>query len=147
MNSKIFCLLFIFTCFAPRVMAHEGHNHDTPKTLNPLKGGTIKTFLVENSDGNKNINCFVEVVKSGKKDLKIYFFDKDQKSVSAKDFELVATVIPFKTKKSELLPVIDKEKFYQASYDKKNAHKYDLVLKFKGPKYCKADEEVTFIID
>lgn len=159
MKLKNAVLLLTLMCITGNVLSHEGHNHDAPKTLSPLKGGIIKPFNIESSNGKKDANCFVEVSKSGKKDLKIYFFDKDQKTVNSKDFELVVSAVPFIGMKSEmeskskvksnleLLTLQDKGKFYHTSYDKKNSHKYDLVLKFKGPEYCKTNEEITFTID
>lgn len=152
MKFSIFSLIAIISFYYYQTYAHEGHNHDAPKTLIALKGGTIKQFPVEGKDGKKGANCFVEVVKS-KMDLKIYFFDTTQKSVDAKDFQLNASAVPFlrnaKTKKenSVALNLEDKKNFYLTSFDKKGAHKFDLVLKFKGPDYCKTDEEVSFIID
>ncbi len=143
-------LLVVLNC--AQILAHEGHNHDAPKTLSPLKGGTIKQFPIEAKDGKKEQHCFVEVVKSGK-NLKIYFFDSAQKNVDAKDFELTAGALPFSRNmknadtKSILLTLEDKKTFYLTSFDKKNAHKFDLILKFNGPEYCKTSEEIPFIID
>jgi len=150
MKFSILCLLVVFSF--SHVIAHEGHNHDAPKTLLPLKGGTIKPFPIEAKDGKKDQNCFVEVVKS-KKELKIYFFDSTQKNVSAKDFNLNASALVFtrgaKNDKDSgtALTLEDKKSFYLTSFDKKNAHKYDLILKFEGPDYCKASESISFIID
>jgi len=148
-----FSVLSLFVTFSfSLIFAHEGHNHDAPKTLLPLKGGIIKTFSTEGKDGKKDQNCFVEVVKS-KNDLKIYFFDANQKNVNAKDFELNVTAQAFSRNTSKnndngtALTLSDKKNFYLTSFDKKNAHKFDLVLKFTGPEYCKTNEEVTFIID
>lgn len=153
---KFLFLIFLTMIFYVRVIGHEGHNHDAPKTLLPLKGGTIKQFSIESENENKaidkNFNCYVEVVKS-KKELKIYFFNSAQKNVDAKDFELKALAVPFsKTTKnnqdnSNTLVLEDKKSYYATSFDKKNAHKFDLVLKFKGPTYCKTNEEIIFIID
>lgn len=144
------CLLTVLTF--TQILAHEGHNHDAPKGLSPLKGGTIKPFLIEAKDGKKDQNCFVEVVKS-KNDLKIYFFDSMQKNVDAKDFKVDASALVFsrgaKHSKDNGIALVleDKKKFYLTSFDKKNAHKFDLILKFEGPGYCKASENISFIID
>ncbi len=135
------------------VAAHEGHNHDAPQMLMPLKGGIIKTFNITPAAGSKDANCFVEVVKS-KSDLKIFFFNAAQKSVDAKDFQLTASALPFSSDKSkqtatDLALTIDEKtkQFFKTSYDKKTAHKYDLTLKFKNEATCKCNEEITIVID
>jgi hypothetical protein len=147
MKWNLSCLVFLATL---NVLAHEGHNHDAPTTLMPLKGGVIKTFNIE---GNKT--CFVEVVKSAKKDLKIFFFDTNQKSVPASDFQLTVEAAPYSAGKSSsqpelLVTTIDEKtkQFYKTSYLVKGAHRYNLTLKFTGPAYCKTtNEQVDFIID
>ncbi len=150
MKLTILCLLAALSI--NHVVAHEGHNHDAPKTLLPLKGGVIKQFAIETKDGKKDQACFVEVVKS-KKDLKIYFFDSMQKNMNAKDFSLEASALAFTRGEKKVndsgvaLILEDKKSYYHTSFDKKNAHKFDLVLKFSGPDYCKTNEEVSFIID
>jgi len=153
MKFKNLIIILLVACIVINLSAHEGHNHDAPSTLMPLKGGIIKLFNIKNSDGKKDATCFVEVVKS-KMDLKIYFFNSDKKPVEAKDFELVATATPFVSGKLDskgeplILTIDEKSKnFYKTSYDKKNSHKYDLLLKFKNSSNCKTDEEITFVID
>lgn len=153
MSRKFYLAFFSLILSVSISRAHEGHNHDAPKGLQPIKGGEIKQYNADVNGGtDKKQSCFVEVVKS-KTSLKIFFFDSEKKNVLAKDFELSAFAKPFSPKLGEKkaaeipLAIEDKKNYYSTSYEKKNAHKFDLILKFKGPNYCKTDEEISFIID
>ncbi len=109
--------LFVSTSFA-----HEGHDHDSPKSLKAPKGGIIKSLE----------ESYIEVVSKGK-DLKIYIYDKEMKQKDPSTFKASATAEMPRTKKKESIPLQVKENTLEASYDAKGAHRYTLTVEVTDP--------------
>lgn len=108
--------------------AHEGHDHDAPRTGQAPKGGVIKS-LEETS---------VEVVSKGK-DLKIYFYDKELKPRDVETYTVSAKAELPRTKKIENITLKPMGTFFEASFDAKGAHRYTLLLAVKDPKAANED--------
>lgn len=128
-------LLTLCLVLSIQAMPHEGHDHDGPSTLQPLKGGVIKSLE----------SSAVEVVSKGK-ELEIYFFDKDGKPEEASKFKVTAYAQLPRTKKKEKVPLVPKEKWLEGTYDGKGTHRYTLILEIKPPNEDHADK-VNFTIE
>lgn len=148
MNFKIIVLLALIPFLL--LIAHEGHNHDAPKMLLPLRGGTIMKYDAKDAQGN-SIECFVEVSKS-KNELKIYFMNAAKEIVSPKDFQVTIKAFAYlngqKQKEVDLegsaIEEGSKKKFIKTNFDKGKAQRYELQVSLKGPAYCNANENITF---
>lgn len=101
-------------------VAHEGHDHDQPASVQAPKGGVIKQLD----------ESYVEVLSKGK-ELKIYFYASDLKPADLKRFEVTAQAQPPRGKKAEAVTLIPKDGHFEAAYDAKGVHRYTLVLKIK----------------
>lgn len=117
------------------VSAHEGHNHDAPTTIRAPKGGQIKAL-----DESR-----VEVVAKGK-NIKIFFYDKDLKSLPTSDFEVKASVRLPKKKTAETLELMTAENNLEADYDSKGSHRYTLKLEVTHLK-TKMTDSLNFQIE
>jgi uncharacterized protein YxeA len=134
--KKVLVLLVTISAFIGiQVMAHEGHNHDSPKGLVAPKGGAIKSLEETN----------IEVLSKGN-DLKIYLYDAESKEKSTAGFVITATAeLPRNRKKQEVI-LTAKENSFEATYDAKGSHRYTLHLSVKDPKTGHNDK-LQFIIE
>lgn len=122
--KKLFAILFLgLSLGISQASAHEGHDHDAPTTLKPLKGGVIKAL-----DESR-----VEVLSKGKS-LKIFFYDNEMKPLSAEGFTVKAQAQHPRTKKTEPVAFAASEGALVAQYDAKSLHRYTLKLEIKDLK-------------
>lgn len=113
--------------FAP-VMAHEGHVHDMPQSIQAPKGGTIKAVEA----------AYVEVVSRGS-EIKIYIYDKNLKQQDLAPYKLSAQAEMPRTKKKSDIALKLNSNFAEAAFDAKGAHRYTLILKVQEPGEDHAD--------
>ncbi len=130
-------LLFVLSgmFLATMGFAHEGHNHDAPTTIKPMKGGVVKAL-----DEAK-----IEVVSKGK-NVKIFVFDKEMKPASSARFTIVAKTLLPRAKKEEDLALVAKDSFFEAEYDAKGSHRYTLKLSITDAN-TKRTDQMTFNIE
>lgn len=102
--------------------AHEGHDHEAPKTLRAPKGGQIKTLE----------ETILEVVPKGN-ELKVYLYNKDLASKSTAGFKLTALAEMPRTKKKIGIDFLAKENFFQGNFDGQGSHRYTLWLSVTDP--------------
>jgi hypothetical protein len=114
-------------------LAHEGHDHDAPTTIVAPKGGSIKS-LEEH---------YVEVT-SKKNDLKIYFYAKDLKPVPVTLFKVKASAFNPKTKKTDEIKLVAKEKYLETTFEAKGTHRYDFILEVTPIEHT---DKLTFTIE
>ena len=131
MKTVLAILMFISTA----AFAHEGHDHDAPKGVQAPKGGVIKAFD----------DHYAEVV-SKRKDLKIYFYNKDLKQLDIKNIKVSASAMMPRTKKKEAVPLKTNAEGFEASYDAKGSHRYTLILNIKIAGEDQ-DEELHFTVE
>lgn len=117
------------------VWSHEGHDHDTPKSVQAPKSGILKSME----------NIYVEVVSKGK-DLKIYIYDKELKVQDVKTYKVSALTEKPRLKKQEKLELIDKGTYFEATYDAQGSHRYTLILTVKDPSEDH-DDKLKFTIE
>lgn len=115
--------------------AHEGHDHDAPTTIKPMKGGVVKAL-----DEAK-----IEVVAKGK-NVKVFVFDKEMKPAPANRFTIVAKTLLPRAKKEEDLALVAKDSFFEAEYDAKGSHRYTLKLSITDAN-TKRTDQMTFNIE
>lgn len=129
MKSLLTLALFgtLFTEFTP-VVAHEGHVHDIPQSIQAPKGGTIKAVEA----------VYVEVVSRGS-DIKIYIYDKNMKQQELAPYKLSAQAEIPRTKKKSDIALKMNSNFAEAVFDAKGAHRYTLILKIQEPGEDHAD--------
>ncbi len=116
-------------------IAHEGHDHDSPKMIQAPKGGVIKS-LEETS---------VEVVSKGK-DIKIYLYDKGMKPQNVSEFKVSAQAELPRAKKIEEVKLTVKDTHFEGSYDAKGLHRYTLIVAITDPKTGHPDK-LNFTIE
>lgn len=102
--------------------SHEGHDHDSPKSVRAPKAGILKSME----------NIYVEVVSKGK-DIKVFIYDKELKPQEVKAYKVSALTEKPKQKKQEKLELTDKGTHFEATYDAQRAHRYTLLLTVKDP--------------
>ena len=127
--------ILISTLFAANVFAHEGHDHDAPASVKPVKGGIVRSL--------EELN--VEVVTKGK-DVTIYMFDHDMKPRKTEGLKVSAEAELPRKKGKSVLVLKDNGDHYTTVYDAKNAHRYDLKLKIFDPKVGH-DDDLKFTIE
>jgi hypothetical protein len=132
---KIVFLLGSLLLLSVAGLAHEGHDHDAPTTIKPVKGGVVKAL-----DEAK-----VEVVAKGK-NVKIYVFDKDMKAAPSARFTILAKTALPRGKKEEDLALTAKENFFEAEYDAKGSHRYTLKLAVTDANIKRTDQ-LSFTIE
>ena len=130
LNALLTCSLLAFTA-----VAHEGHEHSAPQGLVAPKGGLIKAME----------ESLVEVVAKGN-NIKIYLYNKELTPQKVNLYTVTAKAQKPRTKKTEEIILADKDTFFEANYDAKDAHRYTLILSVKDPKENHADK-LTFIIE
>lgn len=130
MKYLVFCLLL-----AGVSHAHEGHDHDSPTTIQAPKGGMVKSLEETN----------VEVVSKGKA-IKIYLYGKDMKPVSPKDFKITAKAELPRKKGSEVVALSPSENFLEGSFDAKGAHRFNLAVTILDPN-TKHTDTLNFTIE
>lgn len=132
MRKTMGIAMMAFLLSGPGAWAHEGH--DAAKYAKPKKGGVIKS--VEDTS--------IEVVARGK-DLKIYLYDKDMNPQAVDAVKMTAQAEIPRSKKVEPVALQAKNDHYEAIYDSKEAHRYNLLLSWKGNDGH--DEKVSFTIE
>lgn len=135
MTRMILAIGFLTQSLIFGAFAHEGHQHDAPKTLKPLKGGVIK------STGAFHF----EVVSKGTQ-LKIFVLDEEMNQADPANFEFTATTELPRSKKREPLDFIYKENFFEASFDAQGVHRYTLHLDIKD-KAHKKETKLQYTIE
>lgn len=115
-------LAFATTFTGLNLMAHEGHDHDAPVSVQAPKGGIIRKLETH----------FVEVVAKGK-DIKIYLYSQDLKTVEPKGFKVFVKAQLPKKKNQESLSLKTENGVMFASFDAKGAHRYTLLLTISEP--------------
>lgn len=135
MLKKMMIAGLIVQLFLSATFAHEGHEHEAPKTLKPQKGGVIK------STGAFHF----EVVAKGN-DLSIFVLDEEMKAANPENFDLSATGELPRTKKVEPIQLAFKENAFVGSYDAKGSHRYTLTLQVKD-KLHKKDTKLQYNIE
>lgn len=98
--------------------AHEGHDHG-PGSVKPQKGGVVRSLEA----------VHLELLTDGK-NIKIYVFDTGMKPSEAKQYPASLTATLPK-KKPEALTLTPKGDHWEAAFDPKNAHRFDLELAIK----------------
>lgn len=121
-------LLIALALVSAPALAHEGHNHDAPTTIQAPKGGVVKALD----------EARVEVVAKGK-DIKIYVYDKDMKPRDAAGLRIVATAELPRNKKSDAVAFQPKGNQFEGTYDAKGAHRYALKLSVTDTKTGRTD--------
>lgn len=133
---KLFNVAFISLFFVSvPTLAHEGHDHDSPRGIVAPKGGVIKS-LEETS---------IEVVAKGN-DLFLYFYDHNMKPQSVLNYQVKAKAEMPRTKKQEDIPLVAKETWFEATYDAKGSHRYTLIVSFRDPK-MDHDDQLKYTIE
>lgn len=136
--KKLITTLSIITAFltaTTTLKAHEGHDHDAPKTVTAPKGGTIKYI-----DG-----LYAESVSKGTH-LIIYFYDEDMKPLEASKLSVTMEAEIPRKKQKENLKITIKDNTAEAQFDAKGAHRYILHLTVKVPA-TKDTDTVSFNIE
>ena len=103
-------------------IAHEGHDHDAPVSVQAPKGGIIR----------KLENHFIEVVAK-EKDIKIYLYSTDLKPVEPKGFKVFAKAQLPKKKNQESLSLKTENGTMLSTFDAKGAHRYTLHINVTEP--------------
>lgn len=108
-------MLKLIALIGMTVFAHEGHDHG-PATVAAQKGGIVRALET----------VTLELVTEGKT-IRIYTFDKDTKAAEVAKFpaSLTATL---PRKKPETVKLEPKGDHWEASFDPKNSHRFDLQL-------------------
>jgi hypothetical protein len=120
-SFKIILALAI-TITGLKLMAHEGHDHDAPTSVQAPKGGIIRKLETH----------FIEVVAKDK-DIKIYLYSQDRIAVEPKGFKIfLKTQLP-KKKTQESLSLKTENGVMSASFDAKGAHRYTLLVTIAEP--------------
>lgn len=136
-NVKIWIVSFSLLISAIAA-AHGGHEHEDAASLRPLKGGLVQ----------RNEVAHVEVVARGN-DVRIYLLDlKSQKaqSLNLADFTLTAKTELPRSKGTTALILAAKDGYYEAQYNAKGAHRYNLILSLVHKPNQHADT-LTFVIE
>lgn len=103
-------------------MAHGGHDHDAPVSVQAPKGGIIR----------KLESHFLEVVAKDK-DIKIYLYTQDLKAVEPKGFKVFVKAQLPKKKAQESLSLKTENGVMSTSFDAKGSHRYTLLLSVTEP--------------
>ncbi len=140
MNTQIFSrsgvlLTLMILLSAPKVFAHEGHDHDAPAMVQAPKGGMIKSVEA----------MHIEVIAK-KTEIKIYVYDKDLKAMPLEGVVVTAQTKLPRAKKSEDLALKAMDGGFEANFDAKGAHRYSLILSVKDPRQAHADK-LTFNLE
>ncbi|WP_415063054.1 hypothetical protein [Bdellovibrio sp.] len=122
MKNLTFATIIALTMTFSTTWAHEGHDHDAPKTIQAPKGGVLK--------GTESFN--VEVVSKGK-DLKVYFYDLEMKPKDIQNYKIDAKIELPRNKKTDTMTFKASSNFLEGSYDAKGAHRYTLILDVLAP--------------
>ncbi len=128
--NQVFSIL-VSLLFSLTVLAHGGHDHDTPSMVQAPKGGIIK--------GNEKFH--IEVVPKGN-ELKIYIYTLDLKPVDVSKVKLSLTTEMPRTKKTSSIPVAAKGDHFAATFDAKGVHRYTLIVLLGDH-----DDRLTFTIE
>lgn len=123
-NTFAKLMMSLLLTFPMGLLAHEGHDHDGPTSVQAPKGGVIKSLE----------QTHVEVVTKGKTDVKIYLYDKDLKPQDVAVYKVTAEAMLPKSKKKEPVVLVAKGTYFEANFDAKGAHRYTLILKVADPK-------------
>lgn len=115
-------LALVFTLTGLSLMAHNGHDHDAPVSLQAPKGGLIRKLEAH----------FIEVVAKGN-DIKIYLYSKDLKAVEPKGFKVFAKAQLPKKKTQESLSLKTEDGVMSTIFDAKGAHRFTLLLTITEP--------------
>ena len=115
-------LALALTLTGTNLMAHEGHDHDAPVSVQAPKGGIIRKLETH----------FVEVVAKDK-DIKIYLYAADLKPVEPKGFKVFVKAQLPKKKTQESLSLKTENGLLQATFDAKGAHRYTLLVSVTEP--------------
>lgn len=132
--KKLLSALALLAICTP-ALAHEGHDHDAPTTIQAPKGGVIKAL-----DESR-----VEVTSKGK-DLNIFLYDKELKPLAVTGFKVKAKAQLPRGKKEEEIQLIPGATSYTGVYDAKGAHRYTLLLSVTDPKTARS-ENLSFTIE
>ena len=103
-------------------MAHEGHDHDAPVSVQAPKGGIIRKLETH----------FVEVVAKDK-DIKIYLYTQDLKAVEPKGFKVFIKAQLPRKKTQESLTLKTENGIMSTTFDAKGAHRYTLLVSVTEP--------------
>lgn len=127
---KHLLLTITLTLFAALAQAHEGHDHDAPKSVRPIRGGIVKALE----------QVQVEVVAKGA-DLRIYLFkiDGEKTPLNPADFKLAARAEIPRSKKVETVALTLKPDVAEARFEAKGLHRYTLLLDVNDPEVGHAD--------
>ena len=118
--------------------SHGDHEHESPAASRPLKGGLVQRIE----------EAHVEVIAKGS-NIQIYLLDlKSEKpqSLNIGDFTLSAKAELPRGKGSSPLTLETKNGYYEATYDAKGAHRYNLILSLVH-KPTKHSDTLTFVIE
>lgn len=136
--TQIALITLALSFTALQSFAHEGHDHDAPKSVKANKGGVVRSLEETN----------VEVVSKGNK-IEIYLFNKNEsesKPLDVAPFTLTAKAEMPRTKKTEDIALKPMGNFFEATFDAKGAHRYTLLLSVKDPK-TGHDDKLKFTIE
>lgn len=120
---KFLKTLILALTFTAAAAAHEGHDHDAPASVKPVKGGIVRSL--------EELN--VEVVAKGK-EIQIYLFDHDMKPRRTEGFKVRAEAELPRKKGKSALTLKDQGDHYVTEFDAKGAHRFDLKLQITDPK-------------
>lgn len=121
---KNIMLTLAFLTIASFANAHEGHDHDAPKSARPIRGGVVKTLE----------KLHVEVVAKGQ-DLRVYLFklDGDKTPLDPANYKLAARAEIPRTKKVEPMTLTLKPDVAETRFEAKGLHRYTLSLDVLDP--------------
>lgn len=119
-----FVALILSLALGSSALAGEGHDHDhdhgSTSMMAAQKGGVVKAY----DQG------FLEMVVKGK-NVKVYFFKKDFSPMELKDTKVSAKAIFPRKKGEEVLKISVKDNYFEADYENKSFHRYELEVKFE----------------
>lgn len=111
-------LLAIIICISTSAWAHEGHDHG-PGSVQAPKGGVIRSLET----------VHLELLTKGH-EIKIYLYDTELKAGDVTKYP-ASLQVALPRKKLEDLKISAQGDHWLASFDAKNAHRFDLVLAIK----------------
>lgn len=135
MKKLTFLVLIMSLMALTKGLAHEGHDHDAPTTIKPVKGGLVKALD----------EARIELVAKGN-EFKIYFFDQEMKPLKLEQFKVMAAAeIPRKKiKESIALTAVDSA--LTGHFDARGSHRYTLKLKVTDLS-LKRDYDLSFTLE
>ncbi len=134
MKKIILFSLMLNLMLALNTFAHDGHDHGVPGTVAAPKGGEIKAAY----------ESYFELIKAGGNIYKIYVYDGKLKPLKMELLTDVKGVAKIPRGKEEVLTLKTQADHFEANYDPKKSHRFELNLKFK---INKKEDSVSYNIE